>query len=82
MNIKHYFIRKTMKRYSRLSSAAVVIGALRVKIHTLFPLLSPKKYLGRQCRPRPTSCKCAHSELIKTYYMPGVLHFRKGGHYS
>ena len=30
--ISHYFIRKkTMKKYSRLSSAAVVIGALRVK---------------------------------------------------
>ena len=31
MNIKHYFIIKTMKKYSRLSSAAVVTGALRVK---------------------------------------------------
>ena len=30
-NIKHYFIRKTTKKYSRLSSAAVVIGPLRVK---------------------------------------------------
>ena len=29
MNIKHYLIRKRMKKFSRLSSAAVVIGALR-----------------------------------------------------
>ena len=29
--IKHYFIRKTTKKYLRLTYAAVVIGALRVK---------------------------------------------------
>ena len=32
LDIKHYFIRKTIKNYSRLSSAAVVIGALKVNL--------------------------------------------------
>ena len=31
MKYQVFLIRKTMKKYSRLSSAAVVIGALRVK---------------------------------------------------
>ena len=51
-NIKHYFIRKTMKKYSRLSSAAVVIGGLRVKkFHEKIPMVLPaynltNSYLG------------------------------------
>ena len=38
-NIKHNFIRKTIKIYSRLSSAAVVIGALRVKEASVWILI-------------------------------------------
>ena len=38
-NIKHYFIRKTMKKYSRLSSAAVVVGAFRVNTRLFQPAM-------------------------------------------
>ena len=34
-NIKSYFLWKTMKKYLWMSSAAVVIGALRVKVYGL-----------------------------------------------
>ena len=79
-NIEHYFIRKTVKKYSRLSSAAVVIGALRVNpqgrngsADSLNPDLTHMKGLYTVCK---SAAKFLHSRHLVVKAELNVLLFK------